>query len=70
MKKVKYAGQVVTASLASALIAQSAFAAGYADITAAVDVADVIVGFFAVAAVIATALVTRMGIRKVLGMIR
>lgn len=69
MKMVRVAGRFVTVSLASALVAQSAFA-DYADITAAVSVADVIVGFFAVAAVIATALVARMGIRKVLGMIR
>lgn len=69
MKMVRVAGRFVTVSLASALVAQSAFA-DYADITAAVSVADVIVGFFAVASVIATALVARMGIRKVLGMIR
>lgn len=69
MKMVRVAGRFVTVSLASALVAQSAFA-NYADITAAVSVADVIVGFFAVAAVIATAHVARMGIRKVLGMIR
>lgn len=69
MKMVRVAGRFVTVSLASALVAQSAFA-NYADITAAVSVADVITGFFAVAAVIATALVARMGIRKVLGMIR
>ena len=41
-----------------------------ADIIAAVDVATVVAGIGSIAAVIALALVARMGARKLLGMIK
>lgn len=70
MKKVRFAGRVVTASLATALVAQSASAAGLADLAASVDKTEIIAGFMAVALLIGAVLASRMGIRKVLGMIK
>lgn len=71
MKKVRFAGRVVTASLATALVAQSAFAAGgLADLSASIDKTDIIAGFMAIALLLGAVLASRMGIRKVLGMIK
>lgn len=70
MNKVRFAGRVVTASLASALIAQGAYAAGLADLGGSIDKTDIIAGFMAVALLLGAVLASRMGIRKVLGMIK
>ncbi|MGX5724803.1 hypothetical protein ACWKWZ_07180 [Metapseudomonas otitidis] len=58
------------ASLMTAVVAQSAHATGLADLAAGIDKADIIAGFVAVALLIAAILASRMGIKKVLGMIR
>lgn len=70
MNKVRFAGRVVTASLATALVAQSASAAGLADLAASVDKTEIIAGFMAIALLLGAVLASRMGIRKVLGMIK
>lgn len=70
MNKVRFAGRVVTASLATALVAQSASAAGLADLAASVDKVEIIAGFMAIALLLGAVLASRMGIRKVLGMIK
>lgn len=58
------------ASLVTALAAQTAHAAGLADLAAGIDKADILAGFVAVALILAAILASRMGIKKVLGMIR
>lgn len=70
MNKVRFAGRVVTASLATALIAQAAYATGLADLSASIDKTDILAGFMAIALLIGAILASRMGIRKVLGMIK
>lgn len=70
MNKVRFAGRVVTASLATALIAQGAYATGLADLGVGIDKTDIIAGMMAVALLVAGILAARMGIRKVLGMIK
>lgn len=70
MNKVRLAGRVVTASLATALIAQGAYATGLADLSASIDKTDIIAGFMAIALLLGAVLASRMGIRKVLGMIK
>lgn len=70
MHKLKVAGRVVTASLALALISQQTYAVGLADLAASIDTVDILAGFTAVALLLAAVLAGRMGIKKVLGLIR
>lgn len=58
------------ASLVTAVVAQSAHAEGLADLAAGINKADIVAGLIAVALLLAAVLASRMGIRKVLGMIR
>lgn len=61
------AGVVVAGS---ALVAQASYAEGMADLAAGIDKTDILAGFTAVALLLAAILAARMGIRKVLGMIK
>jgi hypothetical protein len=70
MRNLKVAGRVVTASLAMALVAQQTYAAGLADLAASIDSVDILAGFTAVALLLGAVLAGRMGIKKVLGLIR
>lgn len=70
MKQLKTAFQGLTAAGLSSFIAANASAAGMADLAAGIDQTDIIAGFMAVALLIAAVLASRMGIRKVLGMIK
>lgn len=70
MYKFKIAGRVVTASLAMALVAQNTYAIGLADLAASIDTVDILAGFTAVALLLGAVLAGRMGIKKVLGLIR
>lgn len=70
MQKMKLAGRVVTASLALALVSQATYAVGLADLAASIDTVDILAGFTAVALLIGAVLAGRMGIKKVLGLIR
>jgi len=54
----------------TAFVAANAQAAGLADLAAGIDKADILAGLTAVALIIAAVLAARMGIRKVLGMIK
>lgn len=51
-------------------VAANAQAAGLADLAGGIDSVDILAGFTAVALIIAGILAARMGIRKVLGMIK
>lgn len=53
-----------------ALVASSAHAEGLADLAGGINSADILAGLAAVALVIAGVLASRMGIRKVLSMIK
>ena len=66
-KLLARAGVVVGAS---ALVANQAYAEGLADLAGGIDSTDILAGFTAVALIIAGILAARMGIRKVLGMIK
>ena len=70
MKQLKTAFQGLTAAGLSSFIAANASAAGLADLAASVDKTEIIAGFMAVALLIGAVLASRMGIRKVLGMIK
>lgn len=72
MNKVRFAGRVVTASLAAALVSQTAFAAGpdYSVITAGIDWASVIVGILAVAGLLVGLYGAVKGARILIGMVR
>lgn len=72
MQKVRFAGRVVTAALASALVAQAAFAAGpdYTTITAGIDWASVITGILAVAGLLVGLYGAVKGARILIGMVR
>lgn len=73
MHKVRFAGRVVTASLAAALVSQTAFAAGgpdYSVITAGIDWASVIVGILAVAGLLVGLYGAVKGARILIGMVR
>lgn len=61
---------VVAVPVASLIMAQNTFAAGLADLAAGINETDIVAGLTAVALVVAGVLAARMGIRKVLGMIR
>lgn len=54
----------------SALVAQATYAEGLADLAGGIDSVDILAGFTAVALLIAGILAARMGIKKVLGLIR
>jgi len=54
----------------TAFVAANAQAAGLADMAAGIDKADILAGLTAVGLLIAAVLAGRMGIRKVLGMIK
>jgi len=54
----------------TAFVAANAQAAGLADLAAGIDKADILAGLTAVALIIAAVLAARMGIRKVLAMIK
>ena len=54
----------------TAFVAANAQAAGLADLAAGIDKTDILSGMTAVALLIAGVLAARMGIRKVLGMIK
>jgi hypothetical protein len=54
----------------TAFVAANAQAAGLADLAAGINEADILAGLTAVALIIAAVLAARMGIRKVLGMIK
>ena len=66
-KLLARAGGVVAAS---AVVAAPTYAAGLADLAGGIDSTDILAGFTAVALIIAGVLAARMGIRKVLGMIK
>lgn len=61
----RFAGVVAVSAAASA----PAFA-DYGELTGAVSAGDITLAIFAIGAVIAAILAVRMGVRKVLGMIR
>lgn len=67
LKKMFAGASVATLT---AFVAANAQAAGLADMAAGIDKADIIAGLTAVALLIAAVLASRMGIRKVLGMIK
>ncbi|NAZ11096.1 hypothetical protein GT022_20630, partial [Agaribacter marinus] len=52
------------------VLASQTYAAGLADLAAGIDKTDIVAGFTAVALILAAVLAARMGIRKVLGMIK
>lgn len=54
----------------TAFVAANAQAAGLADMAAGIDKTDILAGLTAVGLLIAAVLAGRMGIRKVLGMIK
>lgn len=68
MLKKLFAGMSV--ATLSAFVAANAQAAGLADMAAGIDKTDIIAGLTAVALLIAGVLAARMGLRKVLGMIK
>lgn len=68
MKQLLSRVAVVTAS--TAVLASQTYAAGLADLAAGIDETDILAGFTAVALILASVLAARMGIRKVLGMIK
>lgn len=69
MKSVRFLKSAAGVGVAMAISAQSQ-AAGLADLAAGIESADILAGLTAVALVIAGVLAARMGIRKVLGMIK
>lgn len=70
MKQLKTAFQGLTAAGLSSFIAANASAAGLSDLAASIDKTDILAGFMAIALLIGAILASRMGIRKVLGMIK
>lgn len=69
-RKVRQFGSRAVFISGSALVASSAHAEGLADLAAGIDKADILAGLTAVALIIAAILAARLGIRKVLGMIK
>lgn len=65
----RFGGRFAAVGAVASVAAAPAFAT-YEDITSAVSPTDVITGVFAIAAVIAGILAVRMGVRKVLSMIK
>lgn len=71
MKKLQTMfSRVALVSVSTALVAQGTYATGLADLAAGIDKVDILAGFTAVGLLIAAILAGRMGIRKVLGMIK
>lgn len=68
IKKLAAGGGLV--ATLTAFVAANAQAAGLADLAAGIDKTDIIAGLTAVALLIAAVLAARMGIRKVLAMIK
>lgn len=66
----RFLKSAAAATLLTALTAQAAYAEGLADLAAGIDKVDILAGFVAVALLLAAILASRMGIRKVLGMIK
>lgn len=66
--KKAISGMTVASMLA--FISANAQAAGYADLAGGIDKVDIIAGLTAVCLLIAGVLAARMGMRKVLGMIK
>lgn len=66
----RFLKSVAAGSLVLAVTAQQAHAAGLADLAAGIDETDILAGFVAVALLLASILASRMGIRKVLGLIK
>jgi hypothetical protein len=62
--------RVAVLAVSTALLAQQTYAVGLADLAASVDTVDILAGFTAVALLLGAVLAARMGIRKVLGMIK
>jgi hypothetical protein len=62
--------RVAVVAGSTALLAQQTYAVGLADLAASVDTVDILAGFTAVALLLGAVLAARMGIRKVLGMIK
>ena len=60
----------LSAAALTAFVAANAQAAGLSDLAAGIDKTDIIAGLTAVALLIAAVLAARMGIRKVLAMIK
>lgn len=70
MFKLSRAVKAASAATLLAFVAANAQAAGLADLAGGIDSADILAGLTAVALLIAAILAARMGIRKVLGMIK
>lgn len=70
MKFVQLFSRVAVVTAAAAVVAGPTYAVGLADLAAGLDGADIAAGLTAVALIIAGVLAARMGIRKVLGMIK
>lgn len=67
------ASVTVTAAVGSgvmAVVAAPTYAVGLADLAASIDTVDILAGFTAVALLLGAVLAGRMGIKKVLGLIR
>lgn len=70
MRFFKTASNAVLALSVSAVVAAPTYATGLADMAAGIDKADVVAGLTAAGLLIAGIAAARMGIRKVIGMIR
>lgn len=62
--------RVALVTVSTGVLASQTYAAGLADLAAGIDKTDIVAGFTAVALILAAVLAARMGIRKVLGMIK
>ncbi|MCY1279469.1 hypothetical protein D9M68_328030 [compost metagenome] len=70
MFKIKRALAGLSAAGLAAFVSANASAAGLADLAAGIDTADITAGLTAIALLIAGILAARLGIRKVLSMIK
>ncbi len=70
MFKLQTVVKGLSAAALTTFVAVNAQAAGLADLAAGIDETDIVAGLTAVALIIAAVLAARMGIRKVLGMIK
>jgi len=61
---------VALVTVFTGVLASQTYAACLADLAAGIDQTDIVAGFTAVALILAAVLAARMGIRKVLGMIK
>lgn len=62
--------RVALVTVSTGVLASQTYAAGLADLAAGVDQTDIIAGMTAVSLIVAGVLAARMGIRKVLSMIK